>query len=232
MLTARITGAVKGLRLPIPVVQRDTAQRGIIGCNLAVWREDLLAINGFDEEYLPVGALARIPTWARALPLGRPRKFVYAHAIVFHLNHPVRPETMWPAAWPASRNHSLRQGRCAAGLTSICNPMNPHASEGEAHSGKFFGRNPEGFFVEVGAKRSAQRLANVASGATGLARRPGRTSFSFLRNAQGRAPASRVVQVACGAPGHPATANLFVGENSEHSSLQPNLVMATLVMCK
>ena len=24
---------------------------GILGCNLGIWRDDLLAVNGFDEDY-------------------------------------------------------------------------------------------------------------------------------------------------------------------------------------
>ena len=38
MLTGKITGAAKGVRWPLPIVRRDTEQRGIIGCNMAFWR--------------------------------------------------------------------------------------------------------------------------------------------------------------------------------------------------
>ena len=55
---------------------------------LAVWREDLLAINGFDEEYSGWGIGEDSDMGTRLYHLGRLRKFVYAHAIVFHLNHP------------------------------------------------------------------------------------------------------------------------------------------------
>ncbi|MGH7978891.1 MAG: glycosyltransferase, partial [Limisphaerales bacterium] len=41
MLAGKITGAAKGIRWPIPIIRRDTRQRGIIGCNMAFWREDL-----------------------------------------------------------------------------------------------------------------------------------------------------------------------------------------------
>ena len=117
MLTGRISGAAKGVRLPLPVVRRDTAQRGIIGCNLAVWREDLIAINGFDEEYSGWGIGEDSDMGTRLYHLGRPRKFVHAHAIVFHLNHP-----SWPrdhvAASLARLEETIRSGkvRCARGL--------------------------------------------------------------------------------------------------------------------
>jgi hypothetical protein len=89
MLTGRITGLAKAVRLPFPVVRRDTRQRGIIGCNMGLWREDILAINGFDEEYTGWGIGEDSDLGTRLYHLGRPRKFVYGHAIVYHLNHPV-----------------------------------------------------------------------------------------------------------------------------------------------
>jgi glycosyltransferase involved in cell wall biosynthesis len=91
-LAGRITGANKGLRLPIPIIFRDTRQRGIIGCNLACWRDDAVAINGFDEEYSGWGIGEDSDFGSRLYHLGRRRKFVYGRAIVFHLNHPSPPK--------------------------------------------------------------------------------------------------------------------------------------------
>jgi hypothetical protein len=91
MLTGRITGLPKAVRLPWPVVRRNTAQRGIIGCNMGFWREDLLAINGFDEEYTGWGIGEDSDAGTRLYHLGRARKFVYGRAIVYHLNHPQAP---------------------------------------------------------------------------------------------------------------------------------------------
>jgi glycosyltransferase involved in cell wall biosynthesis len=89
LLAGRITGLAKAIRLPYPVVLRNTGQRGIIGCNMGFWREDLLAINGFDEEYIGWGIGEDSDLGTRLYHLGRPRKFVYGHAIVYHLNHPM-----------------------------------------------------------------------------------------------------------------------------------------------
>jgi len=91
-MMGRITGATKGLRLPTPIVFRDTRQRGIIGCNLACWRNDAMAINGFDEEYSGWGIGEDSDFGSRLYHLGRRRKFVYGRAIVFHLNHPSPPK--------------------------------------------------------------------------------------------------------------------------------------------
>jgi glycosyltransferase involved in cell wall biosynthesis len=87
MLAGRITGLAKAVRLPWPMAWRNTGQRGIIGCNLGIWREDFIAVNGFDEEYTGWG-LEDSDLGTRLYHLGRPRKFVYGHAIVYHLNHP------------------------------------------------------------------------------------------------------------------------------------------------
>ena len=87
-LTGQLTGLPKALRLPFPIIQRDRQQRGILGCNLGVWRDDLFEVNGFDESFVGWGRedadLAN-----RLYHLGRSRKFVYGRAILYHLNHPV-----------------------------------------------------------------------------------------------------------------------------------------------
>jgi GT2 family glycosyltransferase len=88
MLTGRITGLLKAVHLPWPVVRRDTELHGILGCNMGFWRDDLLAVNGFDEEYVGWG-IEDSDLGARLYNLGRPRKFVHGHAVVYHLNHPM-----------------------------------------------------------------------------------------------------------------------------------------------
>lgn len=87
MLTGRITGAAKGLRLPVPLERRDTELHGILGCNLAVWREDFVSVNGFDEEICGWGG-EDSDLGTRLYHLGRKRKLVHGRAVLFHLNHP------------------------------------------------------------------------------------------------------------------------------------------------
>lgn len=116
MWEGRITGWAKGIRLPLPIIKRNTAYRGIIGCNMGLWREDVMAVNGFDEAYTAWGG-EDSDLGARLYHLGRPRKFVYGRAIIYHLNHP-----------PADRKHyqdakrrlaqtiQSRKVRCERGL--------------------------------------------------------------------------------------------------------------------
>ena len=91
---------------------------------------------------------------------------------------------------------------------------------------KFFERRTEGFFVEVGAndpQNSSQTWFLESNGWRGILIEPLSRFYESLRAAR---PRSRVFQVACASPGHPPTAQLLVGENSEHSSLRPNAVDA------
>lgn len=89
LLAGRLTGAAKAFRLPFPIIQRDTVQRGIIGCNMAMWKKDLLDVNGWDEEYEGWGLGEDSDIGSRLYHLGRPRKFVYGRAVLYHLHHPI-----------------------------------------------------------------------------------------------------------------------------------------------
>ena len=91
MLLRKIGGVAKGVRLPIPIVFRNRNQRGIIGCNMAFWRDDVMTVNGFDEDLLGRGIGPDSDLGTRVYNLGRPRKFVYGHALVYHLDHFVAP---------------------------------------------------------------------------------------------------------------------------------------------
>jgi glycosyltransferase involved in cell wall biosynthesis len=90
-LRGRIARPHKSLRLPFPVIFRDQKQRGILGCNMAYWRDDIIAVNGFDESYIGRGMGADSDLGSRIYNLGRRRKFVYGRALVFHLDHLIAP---------------------------------------------------------------------------------------------------------------------------------------------
>jgi GT2 family glycosyltransferase len=98
------------------VIQRNTGQRGIIGCNMGFWRDDLLAVNGFDEDYIGWGG-EDSDLGTRLYHLGRPRKFVYGRAIVYHLNHATQDRARAQAAWQRLTDTiRTRKIRCAHGV--------------------------------------------------------------------------------------------------------------------
>jgi glycosyltransferase involved in cell wall biosynthesis len=117
MLSGRMKGIPKGIRLPAPIVFRNREQRGIIGCNMAFWRDDVLAVNGFDEAYLGRGIGPDSDLGTRVYNLGRFRKFVYSRAIVYHLDHPVMPRDNL-AAKKLWLEETIRSGRirCERGV--------------------------------------------------------------------------------------------------------------------
>jgi len=117
MLSRKISGAVKGVRWPFAVIRRDTKQRGILGCNMGFWRDDLVAVNGFDEDYTGWGVGEDSDIATRLYHLGRRRKFVYGRAITFHLNHLQAPRDHYSGSL-ARLAETIASGkiRCEHGL--------------------------------------------------------------------------------------------------------------------
>ena len=77
------------LRVPLPRVVRKLAARrwqGVMTCNLAAWRDDLLDVNGFDEAYEGWG-LEDSDLALRLLHSGVNRKSARFAAPVLHLWH-------------------------------------------------------------------------------------------------------------------------------------------------
>jgi len=126
LLTGRLTGGFKAFRFPRRIERRNTARRGIIGCNMGFWRDDLLAVNGLDEEYTGWGIGEDSDLGVRLYHLGRPRKLIYGRAIVFHLNHPPLGREHLPVSL-ARFQFTLASGvaRCARGLDQHLVPATP-----------------------------------------------------------------------------------------------------------
>lgn len=83
-LANRITGLRKGIRLPRRVL-RPCSFHDTHGGNLAVWREDFLAANGFDERFVGWG----LEDWdftERLVRLGRVPYRLLFQAVCFHLD--------------------------------------------------------------------------------------------------------------------------------------------------
>jgi glycosyltransferase involved in cell wall biosynthesis len=108
------SGFYKGFRLPWGFIKQNRELKGTLGCNIAAWKADLYAVNGFDEAFEGWGR-EDSDLIARLYVLGLKRKFVHAHCVVYHLNHPKLP--------PCVQNNSLLEAalqknslRCAHGI--------------------------------------------------------------------------------------------------------------------
>ncbi|MBM4315794.1 MAG: glycosyltransferase [Deltaproteobacteria bacterium] len=83
------------LPLPVPGWLRELPARrwqGVMTCNLAVWRDDLLAVNGFDERYQGWG-LEDSDLTIRLLHAGLRRRSARFAAPLLHLWHPQNDRT-------------------------------------------------------------------------------------------------------------------------------------------
>jgi len=87
MLTGKMYGLFKGIRWPFAKINIDQKERGLLGCNLAIWKKDLETVNGYDEDFTGWGK-EDSDVCFRLYHLGRKRKFVYGRAYLYHLDHP------------------------------------------------------------------------------------------------------------------------------------------------
>jgi len=89
-VSGKLKGWPKAVRWPRASIRYDQGQEGILGCNLGIWRSDLLAVNGYDETFTGWGR-EDADLGNRLYHLGLRRKLVHGRAIIFHLNHPLVP---------------------------------------------------------------------------------------------------------------------------------------------
>lgn len=93
-LAARVRGDINRslplVRLPDGAFRRCAPKRwkGVKTCNLSAWRNDLIAVNGFDESYAGRWGLEDSDLVIRLLHAGVKHKSARFAAPVFHLWHP------------------------------------------------------------------------------------------------------------------------------------------------
>lgn len=116
ILQNQISSLKNSFRWPVAFRKIKNHLRGIRGCNLAVWRDDLVRVNGYNEDFSGWGR-EDSELAARLFNIGNQRLDLRGRAVCFHLWHP-----------PASRanlavNDSLlektvreKTGRCERGL--------------------------------------------------------------------------------------------------------------------
>lgn len=89
-VSGKLRGWPKAVRWPQASIRYDQGQEGILGCNLGIWRSDLVSVNGYDETFTGWGR-EDADLGNRLYHLGLRRKLVHGRAIIFHLNHPLVP---------------------------------------------------------------------------------------------------------------------------------------------
>ena len=105
-------------RAPFYEAMRHPMRPKLVGCNMAVWREQLEAVNGFDENFVGWGCedddLAQ-----RLRRAGARIKSVLGRTVAYHLWHP--PHDTTPQDWSDGANvdyflRPARLTRCLAGV--------------------------------------------------------------------------------------------------------------------
>jgi len=87
ILLNQISSLKNIFRWPFPVCRPQANLRGIRGCNLAIWRNDLVLVNGYNEAFTGWGREdSELAT--RLMNAGVQRLDLRGRAICFHLWHP------------------------------------------------------------------------------------------------------------------------------------------------
>ena len=83
----QLGGLKHAFRWPFPLVRTRTGLRGIRGCNLGIWRDDLLRVNGYNEDFVGWGR-EDSELAVRLMNTGVRRLDVRGRALCCHLWHP------------------------------------------------------------------------------------------------------------------------------------------------
>ena len=86
-LQNQISGLKNSFRWPFAIRKIKNRLRGIRGCNLAIWRDDLVRVNGYNEAFVGWGR-EDSELAARLMNSGVRRLDVRGRALCYHLWHP------------------------------------------------------------------------------------------------------------------------------------------------
>lgn len=73
-------------RLPFAFARTESNGSKVKGCNMAFWKEDLIKVNGYNNQLQGWGHEDEELCW-RLINLGLKKKIVKMHAVVYHLHH-------------------------------------------------------------------------------------------------------------------------------------------------
>ena len=92
----QLSGWKHAYRWPWPLANARTDLVGIRGCNLAIWRADLLRVNGYNEDFVGWGR-EDSELAVRLINAGVRRSDVRGWALCYHLWHPPASRSGLPA---------------------------------------------------------------------------------------------------------------------------------------
>jgi glycosyltransferase involved in cell wall biosynthesis len=126
-LRRRMYGLRLGIRRLRPTIKLDNL-RTINSCNFAVWREDFIRVNGFNEEFDESG-LETIELATRLTNAGTTLRTITGHAIIYHLDH------RYTARYRSLKTARIleftarqKASRCELGFAGITNTDTPAPS--------------------------------------------------------------------------------------------------------
>jgi glycosyltransferase involved in cell wall biosynthesis len=116
VLQNQISSLKNSFRWPFAICKIKDHLRGIRGCNLAIWRDDLVRVNGYNEDFTGWGR-EDSELAARLMNAGIRRRDLRGRALCFHLWHPPASRSNLVANDQLLQNVlSQKQSRCASGL--------------------------------------------------------------------------------------------------------------------
>lgn len=119
--TGDVSGMKHAFRWPIALRRERHDLRGVRGCNLAIWREHLVNVNGYNEEFTGWGR-EDSELAVRLTNNGVLRIDVRGRALCYHLWHPPLSRSSLPA------NDELLDAAIAEGRKSCLVGLSQHAS--------------------------------------------------------------------------------------------------------
>lgn len=118
----QLSGLKHAFRWPRPLVRVRHDLRGIRGCNLAIWRDDLRRVNGYNEAFVGWGR-EDSELAVRLMNSGARRLDVRGWALCFHLWHPPASRGNLPANDELlAQAQREKATRCALGLDAHSTP--------------------------------------------------------------------------------------------------------------
>lgn len=116
LFSRQINGWSNAFRWPVPLISNRHDLRGIRGCNLAIWRKDLLRVNGYNEEFVGWGR-EDSELAVRLMNSDIGRRDARGWALCYHLWHPPASRAALPSndglLEAAVRTHATH---CPAGV--------------------------------------------------------------------------------------------------------------------